>query len=811
MRIGVDLLAMQSPTGRGQCVGRYVQTLLGAMIRMASHHEFILYRHENLPYNDNLPDTPIVPLLYGPGLPDPDPRAALNRVVAENLHRLDVFLTLNPFDNLPRYEPPAPLVGGPAMACVVHDLVPLIFPDLYLKTDDHSKPYYNKTISLKRYDLILTNSECTRRDVARFLGVPDARVVRIGGAVDQERYWPESRGTLDATTRQVLNRLGIRSDFILCIAGGDEHKNVRELIDSFALLPAHLRETHQLVVASPMPGEVVESYHHRARLRGVDDRLLLAGEIDADALRTLYQRCAVFACPSRYEGLGLPLLEALQCGAPVVAGDNSAQRETIGDAGLLAPADEPDAFSKAIIRVLEDAPLNASLRDRGPKQAARFNREDAAQLALNALDNLARRRRPSRPRLAVVSPYPPKRSGIADYALRLVDALSPRYSIELVHEEGYIPEPGLDARRAHCVRARMFARRARVLGYRGILYQMGNSFYHGSIYDLLSETPGIVTLHDFNLAAFQFWKAHKEGAGLEDFRRELAHNYPDRPELLGPKLLDWATEPGGLQEACSRRQLHMNRRVFENAEAVIVHSPWCLEQVRRGMPEFAERTVVVRLGAQPVTIDPAERLATRARFGLPENALLFGGFGILTQGKMYDEAIRAFHAIADEFPGAMLVFVGADWENGQGAQVSRSLGRADRIRFFGRQPDADFEALVRAADIGVMLRRPPTYGETSAALLDVMRHGLPAIVTDVATFSDYPNDVVRKVRWESEGMDGLIAAMRELASNASRREALGSAAQAFVAANATWPHVAECYAEVIERVHDARCRANRAG
>jgi glycosyltransferase involved in cell wall biosynthesis len=817
LRIGVDLLAMQSPGSRGRGVGRFARGLLEAMARRGGRHEFVLYRHAGLPC-DELPDAPVFELA-----PAHDRRAALDRLVAANPDALDVFLTLNPFEQVPGYEPPSRAVGGgggPATACVLYDLIPLRFPEHYLKDRAYAEAYHRKLAAIRGYDRLLAISESTRRDAMGLLGLDRARVVPIGGAADAGRFGPARGEAPDGATRRALRRAGVTSRFVLCVAGGDERKNVRGLIEAFARLPEAVRRSHQLVVVCDLPGELAEGYRHLARMRGVDDRLVLTGEVDDATLRVLYQRCAAFAFPSRYEGLGLPILEAMHCGSPVVAGDNSSLPEVVGDAGIIAPADEPAAFAAALLRVLEDPKLAADLSARGPERAATFTWDDVADRALEALEEAATpapapalRRHAPKPRLAVVSPFPPKASGISDYAMRLVEALSGRYAIELVHENGYVPEPGLDARRLPCVREGTFARRARVLGYRGILYQMGNSYYHGAVYNLLQAIPGVVTLHDFNLAAFHFWRAHQRGDGPANFRRELAHCYPDRPELLGPDLIEWAAERGGLQEACTRRGLHVNRRVFEAAEAVVVHSPWCLEQVRAGLPEHVAKTNVIRLGADPSGIDPAERAATRARFGLPADALVFGSFGILTQGKMFEEAIRAFDAIADELPGALLVFVGADWEDGAAQALARGLGREGRIRFLGRQPDAHFEALVRAADVGVMLRRPPTYGETSAALLDLMRHGVPAIVTDVATFSDYPDDAVRKVRLgaDGSGLDGLVAAMRELAGDGARRAALGAAARRLVAANATWERVAEAYAEVIERAYEARRRAARAG
>ena len=124
----------------------------------------------------------------------------------------------------------------------------------------------------------------------------------------------------------------------------------------------------------------------------------------------------------------------------------------------------------------------------------------------------------------------------------------------------------------------------------------------------------------------------------------------------------------------------------------------------------------------------------------------------------------------------------------------------------GRQPAADYADLIAAIDVGVNLRRPPTNGETSAALLDLLANGVATIVTDVATFADYPDTVVRKVRWDGQGPDELRRALFSLARDHTTRQALGSAAQAYVRQHHAWPNSAAAYVELIERCADRRRR-----
>src|SRR5262249_55329103 len=137
--------------------------------------------------------------------------------------------------------------------------------------------------------------------------------------------------------------------------------------------------------------------------------------------------------------------------------------------------------------------------------------------------------------------------GISDYAARLVQQLKSTHTIDLYHDGGYVPELGIDPAEFACFDYRLFRRHASLRRYRGVVYQMGNSPYHGFLYEMLGRFPGIVTLHDFNLAAFQFWRAHQGGVPMDNFRREVEFCYPDRLDEIVPRLWDWTTERGGLQ------------------------------------------------------------------------------------------------------------------------------------------------------------------------------------------------------------------------------------------------------------------------
>lgn len=727
----------------------------------------------------------------------------MNRLARENSDDLDVLLILNPFELCPGYDPPARPLGGLRMAAVVYDFIPFLDQEHYLDQPGNADWFYRRLHSISRYDHLLAISDATRDDARRLLALEEHRIANISGASNASYFFPNRTLPPSRRDRSAIRGLGIRRPFVFCVAGADERKNVRGLIDAFRRLPDALRCQHQLVITCHLKPEDRAKILSLGDQHGLGDALILTGEVSDETLRTLYQRCAAFAFPSLYEGLGLPLLEAMHCGAAVLAGNNSSQIEVVGDAGLLVNATDPADIASGLTQLLMDHQLASRLSRRAITRASEFTWDRSACRVLEALcpDGFPKRKlrvdraHDRRPRLALVSPWRPKKSGISTYAAWLAGELSRHYRIDLYHDEGYVPDLGLSQNGFSTFDYRLFDRMAKARDYRGVLYQMGNSPYHGFMIDMMAAHPGIVTLHDFSLGGFQYWNAHRSSDPVSAFRREVLFAEPDRaPEIL-ENLEHWRTERGGVQDALTRRGIHLNRRVFESSSTVIVHSPWCVKQVDS---DYSQKIRVIPHGAWPARVSRDIRRQTRARFGLDQESLIFASFGFLSHGKMNLEAIRAFSQIATEFPQAMYLFVGQDYEDGEARREVERLGLASRVRFVGHQTDKEFEALIASVDIGVSLRRPPTYGETSGALLNLLRHGVATIITDVATFADYPNDVVAKVRWHHEGMPSLTAMMRELAADSRRREALGYAAHHYVENNHSWPLVAAKYREVIE-------------
>jgi glycosyltransferase involved in cell wall biosynthesis len=229
----------------------------------------------------------------------------------------------------------------------------------------------------RRATLVLTPSEHARQDLERYLGL-DGQKLRVVPEAAAAVFRPLGEGP----------GLGLTGDgrqrFILALGSADPRKNLPALVRAYARLPSALMASYRLVV-------VWSHKRWRAHLAGLAAKLgvgervtALAAPTSADLCR-LYNRAAAFVFPSLYEGFGLPPLEAMACGTPVIAAATSSLPEVLDDGALLVPP-TANALSQALIRVLEDAPLREALAARGLARAGCFSWERTARLTLAAYD-----------------------------------------------------------------------------------------------------------------------------------------------------------------------------------------------------------------------------------------------------------------------------------------------------------------------------------------------------------------------------------------------------------------------------------------
>jgi glycosyltransferase involved in cell wall biosynthesis len=280
--------------------------------------------------------------------------------------------------HVPYFAPPLVARGVPVVA-TIHDLIPLILPE-YVTTP--LVRVYNALVGAgaRWAARILVDSEASRRDVVRLLRVPESRVEVIYLAPDESVLAPVAPEQIEA----VRAKYGVEEPFVFYLGGLDKRKNVPALLRALAALPPEL--PWQLLVSGRLRRDNPRLFPDLPRIAenlGIAKQVRFAFVPDEDKA-ALYRACACFAFPSVYEGAGLDPLEALACGAPVVASNRSSLPEYLGGAALLVDPDDQPAFTAALRRVLADADLRADLSRRGPAQAVKFSWDETARQTVGA-------------------------------------------------------------------------------------------------------------------------------------------------------------------------------------------------------------------------------------------------------------------------------------------------------------------------------------------------------------------------------------------------------------------------------------------
>jgi len=272
-------------------------------------------------------------------------------------------------------------------AMIVYDLIPWLRPETYLADPITQRFYMDKLDGMRAAGLLLAISESSRQEALDYLGADPARVVAISSAAGDQFSPAPPDDSLAEMRHDPRSTLGITRPFIMYSPSGiDPRKNNEGLIEAFAKLPPELRDPHQLVITSrftPSDHERLRIAARRAGLR--PDDLVLTGYVSDADLIALYRTTELFVYPSIHEGFGLPVLEAMSCGAPVIGSNQTSVPEIIARADALFDPTSVAAITEAMAHALADDAFRDSLREHGRRQAAQFSWDSTAGRALGAI------------------------------------------------------------------------------------------------------------------------------------------------------------------------------------------------------------------------------------------------------------------------------------------------------------------------------------------------------------------------------------------------------------------------------------------
>jgi glycosyltransferase involved in cell wall biosynthesis len=757
MFVLIDGLTLQTPSAR-RGIGRYSRNLIQALRAARPNWRMELVEHAYLPpvAPDDLPG--MVRRTF-PGLGDrPELRWANQQYFGDWLvaQQADRLVFPSPIEQTERsFGMPAFRGPRPPVAAVLYDLIPALFPVRYEVTEPWGEGYIGQFQAMTTADTLMAISQASADDAARVFGAVCPRVVNIRGAAD-DRTAPLPPDRRADAVRRAADKFGLGGPYILYVGGGCPRKNMFGAISGYAALPEAVRREHRLVFACHATDSEKAAYRAHAAAAGVEDRLTVTGYVSDEDLVALYAGCRVLFFPSHYEGLGLPVIEAMRHGAPAVVGDNSSLPEYGGDVSWYCDATSPVSMAAALQSALAE-PYEQRLAER-LAFADSFTWADTAERAAQAIASAARQTTDTirRKRVAWVSPCPPVKSGISDYAVDVARTLVGRYDLEWVYDaRGQSPDPTLWPEfrflRSNEVDARHTAR-----PFDLFIYHIGNSEFHTHMLPLMDRWPGVVVQHDFRIT------------GLERMAREHGNLGWDVPQLT-------------------------HQHLFERAAAVAVHSYSAWREVRRLTP---------RAFVLPMHVPDPElpsRAHLRERFGFRSDQFVVTSLGMIASPKRNLSLVEAVAGLPPALRDRTRLVLVGEWDPGYRQELDAAaarLGVSERVEYVGFVPLAHLSAYALAADVVVQLRYPCN-GETSAALVRALMAGGACVCSDIGSMSELPDQVVVKVRGPAHEVSDVRQALIRL-SDPTERERLASAGRGYALATAAAEPVAARYSALIE-------------
>ena len=378
MRIGIDARLLSYRRG----MGNFVHELVGALAKLASNNEFILYvsrgtAASDIPGNGRFKVRRL-------GLPFFAFEEQISLGLTAMRDRLDIL-------HCPANTGPLMLRRRTRLVLTIHDVMYLM-PESELP---RSQSAYQRAGRLyrswvvprlvRRASAVTTDSRRSADDVVTYLGIEHEGIRVVYAAPGATYTEPIAEGQIAGVSR----RHGIGKRFVLALGAIDPRKNTRRIVTAFAALRANVGVDYQLVIAG-LSGGARDRVRALADESGAGGQIVVLGFVPESDLAALYHAAQVFVYPSLYEGFGLPVLEAMACGTPVIASTAGSIPEIAGDAAILVDPNDTGAIAEALRRVVLDGALRRDLIGRGRARAAEFSWERAAREMIAVYEEAAR-------------------------------------------------------------------------------------------------------------------------------------------------------------------------------------------------------------------------------------------------------------------------------------------------------------------------------------------------------------------------------------------------------------------------------------
>lgn len=361
MRVGLDGIVFR---GRDAGTLRYSEQLLRGLAACSPEHRYVIFgspaafRPEATPRSSRF--------IYL----DPRPKPIFPRALQQQLYRS--WSARGPLDLLHSLAFVPPLGYRGATVTTIHDLVFVVHPETKKWTGRLWWNIFGRK-GIEKSDRIMAVSECTRRDLIRLFHVPGEKV-RVVYPCTRDLFHPSDSGPM-------RTKYHLPSKYILYVGTLERRKNIANVIRAYSEARRMGLPDHALVLAGE-PGWLYGDISRTVEELDLRDRVHFTGYVPDEDLPGLYSGADLFVFLSKYEGFGLPVLEAMACGVPVLASNVSSLPEVVGDAGVLIPPDDVQCAAHEILRIISDKDLRSQMRTKGLDRASGFTPERMGREAL---------------------------------------------------------------------------------------------------------------------------------------------------------------------------------------------------------------------------------------------------------------------------------------------------------------------------------------------------------------------------------------------------------------------------------------------
>jgi glycosyltransferase involved in cell wall biosynthesis len=624
-----------------------------------------------------------------------------------------------------------------------YDSIPFLFPEKYRHRIDYDS-YLSLYGTVFEADIIFAISQTVADDTVLNFGINEEKVINIDGA----RIGEPSKNI------QMPKLLSSEDKFILCPTGDELRKNNLRAVQGFELFNQKNNNAYKLILTSFF-GD-----YTKQQLSAISDNIIFTNNIPYDELEWLYENAEILLFPSEYEGLGLPILEAVTHNKKIVCSDIPVFREISNDAFYYFDLFSPVDLSHKIYDALNDKSDSKVSKYNKISEKYTWNRT-ASIVSKNIAEFDKVNEDEKKPKLAILAPSPDGYSAIGKVVAETHASLSVYFDVTYYFEEGpqhiYL-RPDFLSKVANSYPVSKF-NLEEYCKYDSVLYHIGNSEYHLATIANSLVYPGYAILHDTNLGGA--YGMLRNMGYINDYRYEIERIIDDLVNSKNGKFLSSVVS----------RQID-----------IITHSDYAKNAVRKYGKEINVQKINL-----PVATPGNKRLY------LANNKIKIGLAGIIAGIKGLELVEELARSGDDNIEIHIFGYL-------QSKELKEKLNSIPNVNLVINPTDFEFQTMLSKLDI-LLNYRMLYQGETSLTVLEAMRYGTAVIVRDIGWYSELPDDVVFKVKTK----DKAIEAVNYLINNPKELLAVGKNAKSYIKNN----HSHLAYAKSIYDITNSKVEGSK--